>query len=269
MTEPYVMGYSEALLRIMRARSAADWCRYLTPHLKPGLRALDVGCGPGSISAGLAQAIAPGELRGIDVAPSQVEEAASAAAERGLSNAEFSVADATALPFEDGRFDIVHCSDTLAFVPDAAAALDEMKRVLKPGGVLGCREIIMDAFLIHPDPEPKPLTRGYAVFADVLEADGGHPQMGKDLAGYMERAGFADIRVSAAFDTFSGPERLKLMYDLGQEWYFTDDVALPAMQYGAANADMLDEIRQARDRWYRSTGAMAAFAYGEALAVRP
>ena len=269
MTDPYVMGYSEALLRIMCARSAADWCRYLMPHLKQGLRALDVGCGPGSISVGLAQAIAPGELRGIDVAPSQVEEAARAAAERGLNNAEFSVADAAALPFEDGRFDIVHCSDTLAFIPDVGAALNEIKRVLKPGGVLGCREIIMDAFLIHPDPEPKPLTRGYAVFADVLEADGGHPQLGKELAVLLERAGFADIRVSAAFDTFSGPERLKLVYDLGQEWYFTEEVEVPATQYGAASAEMLDEIRQARDRWYQSTGAMVAFAYGEALGVRP
>ena len=188
VTDLYVMGYSEALLRIQRARSAADWCGYLMPHLKPGFQALDVGCGPGSISVGLAQAIAPGELYGIDIAPSQVELAARAAAALGLSNAKFSVADAAALPFEDGKFDIVHCSDTLAFLPNAGAALNEMKRVLKPGGVLGCREIIMDSFLIHPDPEPKPLTRGYAVFADVLEADGGHPQMGKDLAGYMERA---------------------------------------------------------------------------------
>ncbi len=269
MTDPYVMGYSEALLRIMRARSAADWCGYLMPYLKPGLRVLDVGCGPGSISEGLAQAIGLGELHGIDIEPSQVEMAAQAAAERGVSNAEFSVADVTALPFEDGWFDIVHCCDVLAFVSDTGAALDEIKRVLKPGGILGCREIIMDSFLIHPDPEPKLLTRGYAVFADVLDADGGHPQMGKDLAGHMERAGFTDIRVSAAFDVFASPERLKLIYDLGEEWYFTDDVQTPAMQYGAATDDMLDEIRLARDRWFRSIGAMAAFAYGEVLAVRP
>lgn len=269
VTDLYVMGYSEALLRIQRARNSADWCGYLNPHLKPGLRALDVGCGPGAISVGLAQAIAPGELRGIDIAPSQVELAAQAAAEFGLSNAKFSVADAAALPFEDALFDIVHCSDTLAFLPDAATALDEMKRVLKPGGILGCREIIMDSFLIHPDPEPNLLARGYAVFADILEADGGRPQMGKELADRMEQAGFTDIRVSASFDVFAGQERLKLFYDLGQDWYFTDAIQLPATQYGAAAADMLEEIRLARDRWYLSTGAMAAFAYGEALGVSP
>ena len=48
MTDLYVMGYSEAFLRILRTRNAVDWCGYLMQHLKLGLRVLDVGCGPGS-----------------------------------------------------------------------------------------------------------------------------------------------------------------------------------------------------------------------------
>ena len=265
----YIMGFSDAFLRILASRTAADACAHLMPYLEPGLRVLDAGCGPGSISAGLAEAIAPGELRGIDTEPSQVELAARAAAERGLSNAEFSVADVRAMPFEDGSFDAVHCGDLLAFVPDTGAALHEIRRVLKPGGMLGCREIIMDSFLIHPDPSPSPLARGYALFADLLEGDDGHPQMGKELAGHLERAGFADIRVSASFDVFAGPERLQLIYDLGEQWYFSAEVRDPAAQYGVGTGAMMDEIRQARDRWYRSPGAMAAFAYGEAVARRP
>ena len=82
MDDLYIMGYSDAYLRILSSQSAADACAYLMPHLTPGLRVLDVGCGPGSISAGLAEAIAPGELRGIDIEPSQVEMAAQAAAEQ-------------------------------------------------------------------------------------------------------------------------------------------------------------------------------------------
>ena len=269
MTNLYIMGYSDALLRILSSRSVATWCGYLAERLRPGVRVLDVGCGPGSISAGLAEAVAPGgELYGIDIEPSQVELAARAAGKRKLGNAEFSVADVRELPFADGFFDLVHCSDVLTFIPDAVPALKEMRRVLKSGGVLGCREIIMDSFLIHPDPTGI-LTRGYGVFADILEADGGHPQMGKDLVGHLERAGYTDIQMSAAFEVFSGPERLKLMYDLGEQWYFTSGVQVPATQYGAASDCMLDEMRQARDRWYQSTGAMAAFAYGEAVAVKP
>ena len=177
-------------MRILASRSAADTCAYLLPHLKPGLHVLDVGCGPGSISAGLAEAIAPGELRGIDIEPSQVEMAAQAAAERQLRNAKFSVADVKALPFEDDSFDVVHCNDTLAYVPDTGAALNEMKRVLKSGGILACREIIMDLFMTQPDPDPRRVSQAYAVFADTLEADDGHPQMGKELAGHLEQAGF-------------------------------------------------------------------------------
>ncbi len=67
----------------------------------------------------------------------------------------------------------------------------------------------MDAFLIHPDPHPSPLARGYAAFADLLEADDGHPQMGKELGGRLERAGFVDVGVSASFEVYSGPEKLK------------------------------------------------------------
>ena len=267
MDELYIMGYSEAYLRILASRGAADTCAYLLPHLKPGLRVLDVGCGPGSISAGLAEATAPGELRGIDIEPSQVEMAAQAAAERRLSNAKFSVADVKALPFEDGSFDVVHCNDTLAYIPDTGAALNEMKRVLNSGGILACREIMMDLFMTHPDPDPRPASQAYAVFADILEADDGHPQMGKELAGHLEQAGFVDIQISASFEMFTGPERLKLLYDLGEQWFFTADIRSPATQYGAASHRMFEEIKQSRESWYNAPQAMGAFAFGEALAV--
>ncbi len=269
MADFYIMGYSEAYLRILSARSAADACGYLMPHLKPGLRVLDVGCGPGSISAGLAETIAPGELHGIDIAPLQVEMAAQAAAEQELSNAKFSVGDVNAIPFEDGAFDVVHCSDILAYIPDTEAALNEMKRVLKSGGILAWREIIMDLFLTHPDPEPHFAAKAYAVFADTLEADDGHPQMGKELAEHLDQSGFTDIQVSASFEMFTGPERLKLLYDLGDQWFFTPDVQSPATQYGAATQQFLDEILQSRKRWYNAPQAMGAFAFGEALAVKP
>ena len=269
VSDPYIMGYSDAYLRILSSRSAAEACGYLMPHLKLGLRVLDVGCGPGSISAGLAKAKAPGELRGIDIEPSQVEMASQMAAEWELSNAEFSVGDVKDIPFEDDSFAVVHCNDLLAFIPDTEVALSEMKRVLKSGGVIGWREIIIDHFMIHPDPDPSPLTRGFAVFADLLEAEDGHPQMGKELAEHLGRAGFTDIRLSASFEMFAGPERMDLLYDLGEQWYFTPDIQTPATQYGAANQRMLDAIKLARDRFRSSTEGFGAFAFGEALAVKP
>ncbi len=268
MGELYIMGYPNAYLRILSARTVANSCGHVAAYLSTALRVLDIGCGPGSISVGLAHAVAPGELHGIDIEPSQVETAASLAGERGLSNAEFTVADVLDMPFEDGSFDVVHCNDVLAYVPEINSALGEINRVLKPGGVLACREIIMDSFFIHPDTTGL-LNRGYAVFADVLAADDGHPNMGKDIGGLMLQAGFADIRVSGSFETFAKPGNLDLFYDLGQGWFFTSQVNLPAQQYGAATDSMLQEMMAARDAWYESPGAMAAFAFGEAVALKP
>ena len=69
----YIMGYSEAFVGLLRRRNADINAAYLLPYLKPGHRVLDFGCGPGTISVGLAKAVEPGELHGIDMEASQIE----------------------------------------------------------------------------------------------------------------------------------------------------------------------------------------------------
>ena len=66
-TPDYTMGFSEEMLESLRRFTAQDNAAYLLPYLRPGLRILDFGCGPGTISAGLAKAVAPGELHGVDM----------------------------------------------------------------------------------------------------------------------------------------------------------------------------------------------------------
>ena len=137
-----IVGYSEEILQSLMSRTADTNAAYLLPYLKPGLRALDVGCAPGNISVGLAQAVDPGPLYGIDQEESQVDLARALAAALQRENAVFHVEDATDLPFEDGFFDVDHCHDVLMHVPDIQSVLAEVKRVLKPGGLIGCREMI-------------------------------------------------------------------------------------------------------------------------------
>ena len=132
----YTMGYSEDFLQLLDRRSAETHATYLLPHLKPGLRVLDFGCGPGTITVGLARTVEPGEVHGIDMEESQIGMARSAAEAGGHSNANFHVGDITALPFEDNSFDVAHCHAVLMHVPDTAAVLSEVKRVLKPGGII-------------------------------------------------------------------------------------------------------------------------------------
>ena len=141
----YTMGYSEEFLQLLHRRNAESNAAYLLPHLKPGLRVLDFGCGPGTISVGLARAVDPGELHGIDFEESQIDLARAAAEAGGHGNATFHVGDVTDLPFEDDYFDAAHCHAVLMHVPDTAATLSEVKRVLKPGGIVASREMFVSS----------------------------------------------------------------------------------------------------------------------------
>ena len=187
--QSYTMGYSEEFQQLLRRRSAPTHAAYLLPRLSPGMRLLDFGCGPGSISLGLARAVEPGELHGVDVEESQINMARAAAQAGGHANAEFHVGDVTSLPFEDNYFDAAHCHAVLMHVPDTRAALAEVMRVLKPGGVLGCREMFVTSSFLEPGEEE---TRGaWNTFGMLLQANGGHPQMGKELKNALREAGFA------------------------------------------------------------------------------
>ena len=109
------------------------------PYLKPGMSLLDCGCGPGTITLGFAEVVSPGRVIGMDVEESQVEIARSNAETVGLSNATFETANIYELPFDDNSFDAAFCHGVLDHLTDPLKALLEMRRVLKPGGVIGVR----------------------------------------------------------------------------------------------------------------------------------
>ena len=266
-TPDYTAGYSEDYLRFLEHAASRDVISYLSPHLGPGLRVLDLGCGPGFISVRLAEAVAPGELYGIDMEPSQIEMARGIAAERGCDNASFRVADIADLPFEDGFFDVACCNDVLAYVPGTSAALSEVKRVLKPGGVFGCREIIIDSSFTHP--ELGYMKRGFEVFADLLASDEGHPDMGKDLKMRLDEAGFEDIRISASFNFFDTAEEIEAFYDMVTRWFMSFDISEAAKKYGAATDRLFANIGEVAAQWRGMKEASAALAFGEAVAIRP
>lgn len=99
-------------------------------------RILDVGCGVGHWGRLMLSLVSPrATLVGLDREPKWVEEATRIAAKRGLP-ARYQHGDATALPFEDASFDVVTCQTVLIHLRDPEAALGDMRRVLKPGGLL-------------------------------------------------------------------------------------------------------------------------------------
>lgn len=108
--EQYTMGYGVASTSIMAVRTAKQHAPFFTSHLAPGMKVLDCGCGPGSISLGLAEIVSPGELVATDIQESQLEIGKKEAERRGLTNIRFKTASIYQLPFEDNYFDAVFSS---------------------------------------------------------------------------------------------------------------------------------------------------------------
>ena len=267
-TPDYAIGFSDEQVEHLIQRNTVKSAAYLLPHLKPGQRVLDLGCGPGSVSVGLAPAVAPGgELHCVDMAESQVELARALADSQGLDNIGFHVADVTNLPFEDGYFDVAHGHDILAHVPDTRAALAEVKRVLKPGGLIGCRELICESCFVYPDFGI--LRKSWDILEDIIATDGGHPQMGKDLKGHLAAAGFADVRTTGSFHTYSAPDEIAFIREFVHRWLLSPELTETALSYGAGTEELFRLLGEGFDRWKEHPGAVCAVAFGETLAVRP
>lgn len=266
-TPDYTSGFSEQYIRYLMRNTAESSAAHLLPYLRPGLRVLDIGCGPGSISVGLARAVEPGEVHGVDMEVSQVQLARELAKSSGCSNAMFHVGEVTALDFEDGFFDVVHSHSLLSYVPDTSAVLAEGKRVLKSGGVLACRELICESSFTHPDLGV--MQNAWEIFADLVAADEGHPQMGKDMKGHILNAGFADVRMSASFEVFSSPSDVAFIHELVKHWLLSPEISEAAMKYSAATSELLGDLSAANDEWKDHPGAITAVAFGEAIAIKP
>ena len=113
-------------------------------ELRPGERVVDVGCGAGIDSLIAAKKVgSEGRVIGVDMTPSMLEKARRAARETGLENVEFRQGYAEALPVEDGWADVVISNGVLNLMPDKAATLEEMSRVLKPEGRLQIGDILV------------------------------------------------------------------------------------------------------------------------------
>lgn len=129
---------NEAMVRTLAAQIRAIWPQekeLLSRILdRPDLAVLDVGCGTGELSSRIVEEFSLRSVIGIDLAEPHIRLAQNRY--RSLGGLSFVVGDATALPFEDNRFDVAICRHMLQAVPDPPAVLREMIRVVKPGGIL-------------------------------------------------------------------------------------------------------------------------------------
>ena len=265
--QTYTMGYSNEFIGFQSTFAHQDSVNFLLPLLAPGQRLLDVGCGPGFLSVRLADAVAPGEMHGIDFMSSQIDLARATAVRNNCDNALFHVANAVDLPFEDRSFDVVHMGGVLIHVPDIDLALSEAKRVLRPGGILASRDLMLDSCFVHP--ELGVMRRSIETLADLVAADDGHPQIARGMKLHLQQAGFTDITISASFETYSSPAELEFFYAIVNQWFLGAGIADAAKKYGAMSDELMIEVARKLEEWVREPGALAGIAFGRAIAVRP
>ena len=200
--ETYTPGYSEPTLRLMLMRTAAKHAAFFTPLLRRGIRLLDCGCGPGTITVDLAKLVSPGHVFGIDLEQSQVRYAQDQARQHQV-NASFGVASIYALPFSDGYFDAAFSHALFEHLREPVRALSEIRRVLKSSGLISLRSPDWAGWLIHP---PNPLIeQAFRQFKEIQIVNGGNPHVGRVLRGFLRESGFSNISLTASYEIFEDP----------------------------------------------------------------
>src|SRR5512139_144908 len=194
----YAPGYEPGITDLFRFRSAERFARHLLPHLRPGMRVLDCGCGPGTITVGLASRVAPGEVLGIDRDAKQFAAAITAAQQAGVPNVRFEAADILNLSCPDASVDVVHYSCVLTHLPTPLDALKEAWRVLKPGGIVSVREPVFASTIWCPE-NPLVVEACQLIIRAIRHA-GGDANRGKHLGVLLHEAGYGDLHLSAAYD---------------------------------------------------------------------
>ena len=263
-TARYTHGHSAAVLSAHSRRGAADSAAYLLAHLRAGMDLLDVGCGPASITADLAERVAPGRVVALDAAAGALEAARKTLRERGLSEqVEVTSGDVMALPFEDASFDVVHAHQVLQHLADPVGALAEMRRVTRPGGIVAVRDAVYSAMTWFP--EPAGMEQWRSVYMATARANGGEPDAGSRLLSWARAAGFTDVTASASTWCYATPADRTWQSQTWAQRCLTS-FGPRAVELGLADRADLEAMAQAWRQWGASEDAWFVVVHGEVLA---
>jgi ubiquinone/menaquinone biosynthesis C-methylase UbiE len=256
-------GEKNATISNWLARRTADQqAAFFLPHLHPGMDLLDCGCGPGSITVGLARYVAPGQVVGIDLDANKIEMAQNQIADQEIPNLRFETADIHKLPFADGSFDAIFSNAVLHYSQEPMVALREMYRVLKHGGMIAIRSSDYDGHLFTPT-NPV-LMRWWELVVDLQVRKGSNPYLGKHQRALLQQAGFVNVQVSATYECYGTEETSRSWGNVVASSLREDSQIEQFIESGAEHSE-IEEMSKAWQEWGENPDAVFADSYVETI----
>src|SRR5829696_8992596 len=265
MADVYVHGHHPSVLASHSARTAADSAAYLLPHLRAGMRLLDVGCGPGTITLDLAEAVGPsGQVVGVENVDGPLAAARRNAAARRDERTRFERADVMTLPYAAASFDVVHAHQVLQHLTDPVGALREMARVTRPGGLIAVRDVDYASMVWHP--ASGGMTRWLELYRRLARLNHAEPDAGRHLVAWAHAAGLQRLTPSASLWTYASPEQCAWWGGAWARRTLESTFATQALARGLAGAADLESISAAWLAWSTHPDAWFAMTHAELIA---
>jgi ubiquinone/menaquinone biosynthesis C-methylase UbiE len=261
--ETYQVGHHPSIVARLARRTAETAAAFFLPYLEPGMRLLDVGCGPGSITSGLAQRVAPGETIGMDPSAEVIATAKSLAKATPARNLSFEVGSIHEPPFAAGTFDAVFTNQVMQHLRRPVDALRQMRSLLAPGGVLGVRVFDWGSAIFYPESEG--MRRCLALRFELRRRDGAEPNAGRYLRRWFREAGFGETRITTSTESDAVAQATR---DRAEMFAFADRPSLAdsALECGLATRSDFESFASAWRAWGRDLDAFFCLSLVEAVA---
>jgi ubiquinone/menaquinone biosynthesis C-methylase UbiE len=263
--EVYQHGHHASVVSSHAKRTADKDAAFFLPLLRPGMRLLDVGCGPGSITAGLARRVAPGETIGIDASPNVIETARSLR-DASLQSLTFEVGSIYQPRFAPETFDAAFAHQVLQHLARPVDALSQMRTLLAPGGVIGVREVDWGSATFYPETDG--MRRFLRMYYELAHRNGGEPNAGRHMRRWFREAGFAETRITTSTTSYTDCAATREWANTYAERTLHSNLADKALEYGIATRSDLESMAAAWRAWGDHPDALYCFSHAEVVARR-
>jgi ubiquinone/menaquinone biosynthesis C-methylase UbiE len=264
VNETYQHGHHTSVVSNHAKRSAETDAAFFLPHLKPGMRLLDVGCGPGSITSGLALRVEPAPTIGIDPSESVIETARALARGGAARHLTFEVGNIYEPRFDKGSFDAIFAHQVLQHLRRPVEALRQFRHLLTPGGIVGVRDVDWGSVTFYP--ENQGMRRFLALYYDLARRNGGEPNAGRHLRHWFREAGFVETLVTTSTVSYADPAATREWADTYAERTLHSSIADKSLEYGLASRSDLEAIASSWRAWGADPDALWCFAQTEVVA---